>query len=234
MHLTGLTVCVDYSDFFEEVLKINKTCFDRYVIITSLKDKKTQELCRQNNLECFITDSFYENTCLFNKGLALSLALEQLNFSGWIVIHDADTAMSFDFRDKISSDMDINKIYGGSRKFIPTYKEWIECLKNHDNFNKYESIPGVACGFLQIFSMESEVIKNCLGKEYIYPPFPTAEQTDILFLYRFCPPPDPKPEKLDITCFHLGIHGMAHEGRGNSKNPAFRTNFKDMKDLTYE
>lgn len=227
--LDGLTVCVDYSDFLEEVIVFNKKHFNKYVVITSNKDIKTQNICKKENVGCFITDSFYENNNPFNKGLAISLAIKKYQFKDWLLIHDGDICLPFDLKENLNFEkMDIEKMYGCSRKFIPTYNEWKKCLSDKNNFNKYKRFEGYGCGFFQLFNMNSSIIKNCKD-EYIYPPYPTAEFTDIAFLYRWCPPPDPKPEKLDMDCYHLTVgHGTAHSGRYNSKIEEFKKPFKEQ------
>lgn len=228
--ITGITVCVNYSDFLEETIKFNKKHFDRYIVITDIVDTKTKKICEIENVECYLTNAFYsEKGSTFNKGLALSIILGRLKFEDWICIHDADTCLPFNFREELDlKNMDIEKMYGCSRKFIPTYKDWQEGLKDNKYFDKYESIPGWGCGFMQFFNADSKVFKENKHK-YIYGSYPTAEQCDIHFLYHWCAPPDPKPEKLNMDCYHLSIyHGTAHSGRENSKVEEFKKDFKEQ------
>jgi hypothetical protein len=227
--LNGITTCVDYSDFLEETIVYNKLHFDRYIVVTSPQDTKTQELCKKESVELYITDAFHRNNQPFNKGLALSEALKDSKLSGWIIVHDCDTCLPFNFKDLIDfKSMDIQKIYGGSRKFIPTYREWRECLDDPSKFNQYKSIIGTACGFCQIFNTESNAYKQNINNN-IYGSFPTANFCDIHFLYHWCPPPHPKPEHLNFDCYHLTeFHGTAHAGRFNSTNQEFKKEFKDI------
>ena len=228
--LEGITVSVDYGDFLQECLPYNKKHFDYYIVITSPKDQHTQEICKKEGVDCLVTDAFYYGGTPFNKGLALSLGLQRLKHNEWVIIHDGDTCLPFDLRDKLKLEK-YNKelMYGCSRKFIPTYKKWLECLKNKENFEKYESIPGFGVGFYQLFHRQASVLKNIHPNE-IYPSYPTAEMTDIAFLYRWCPPPHPKPEKLDFDCYHLSnCHGAAHSGRKNSKINELKKPFKEMR-----
>lgn len=228
--LTGITVCVDYSDFLEETIKFNKNHFGRYIVATHPKDLSTIDLCKKEGVEIYLTESFYQNGAQFNKGLALSEVLKYGNIHGWTVIHDADTVLPFDLKDRLKlEEMDIQKIYGGNRKFIPTYQDWIKGLNNKELFNNYESTVGTACGFMQIFNTNSDSFKNNVNNN-IYGSFPTANFCDIYFLYHWCPPPHPKPEHLNLDCYHLTkFHGTAHAGRNNSISEEFKKTFKEIK-----
>jgi hypothetical protein len=231
--LEGITVCVDYSDFLEETIKFNKKHFDRYIVVTSSSDRKTQELCIKEGVHFSRTDSFWYHEAKFNKGLALSTILaDDMKLNGWICIHDADVCLPFNFREKLKlNGMDIEKMYGCSRKFIPTYKDWQAGLKNEKYFDRYKSYPGYGCGFMQLFNTNSKIFKEKRDKT-IYGSYPTAEQCDIHFLYHWCPPPNPMPERLDMDCYHLTLaHGTAHAGRHNSIIEEFKKDFKDQKEI---
>jgi hypothetical protein len=230
--LTGITVCVDYDDFLEETIKFNKKHFDRYIVATHPRDINTINICKRENVEIYLTESFYKDGAKFNKGLVLSEVLRYGNINGWTVIHDADTVLPLDMKSKLDlENMDIQKIYGCDRKFIPTYQDWVDCLSNRLLFHKYDSLPGTACGFMQLFNTNSNAFKNNVNNN-IYGSYPTANFCDIHFLYHWCPPPEPKPEKLGLYCYHLTkFHGTAHSGRNNSLSEEFKKNFKEISNV---
>ena len=78
MQLQAITVSVNYADYLECILE-NRVHFDRWLIITDVKDKKTQDLCRRYKLDCLLSTRLYENGAIFAKAKALNEGLSMLN-----------------------------------------------------------------------------------------------------------------------------------------------------------
>ena len=57
MPFTIATVCVNYLDFLEPAYEQNKLALSDhyYWVITSSEDLKTQEFCKNNNINCYVT-----------------------------------------------------------------------------------------------------------------------------------------------------------------------------------
>ncbi len=89
----SLTVCVDYDDFLTVTLPRNKRHFSRTLVVTSPTDTQTQELAKEQECECYVTDAFYRDGAVFNKGLAVEEAFDVLGRDGWICVWDADVVM---------------------------------------------------------------------------------------------------------------------------------------------
>lgn len=95
-----ITTCVNYSDFLSITYKYNKEEFKKnyYLIVTSKKDKATQEFCNKNNINFYITDRFYEGGARFDKPKAINDAVTNMKDSvfsnDWILLCDADVIVT--------------------------------------------------------------------------------------------------------------------------------------------
>ncbi len=223
MKFEALMVCVDYSDFLKLVIPANKEHFDNIVVITSFEDKLTQDLCKTENVRCFATDVFYLDNRVFNKGAALDIGLHHLKFNDWVCIMDADIIFPKNFRENIPWDC-LNKdiLYGGSRRFVWTYQDYVDLSNGIFKENELESIPGYGCGFAQIVNMSAKTFKQYPN---LYPDSYDAGQVDIDFLKRFHPDVT-TVGKLDFIALHLGPHGCNHKTRKNPRIP-------ELKDVSF-
>ena len=112
-YIEAITVCVDYSDYLNYFIKYNLNHFDRLVVVTTKKDKKTIKLCKENNLQYILTNRFYENGASFNKGKALNDGFKCLDKKDWMLIIDSDIILPKDFRKKIEKmRLDEKILYG--------------------------------------------------------------------------------------------------------------------------
>ncbi len=91
--INSLVVCVDFDDFLEITLPLNKRHFDRTLVVTSPADIRTRDLAERYECECFITDAFYRHGATFNKGAAIEEGFDAIGRSGWICVWDADIVM---------------------------------------------------------------------------------------------------------------------------------------------
>lgn len=88
--MNAITVCVDYWDFLHISLPKNRRHFDRYLIVTTPEDVRTQHIATAYGCEILTTRAFYDNGASFNKYLPLEMGLDALGREGWIAILDAD------------------------------------------------------------------------------------------------------------------------------------------------
>lgn len=133
LKLQVVTVSVDYSDFLVHTLESNYKLFDKWVIVTSTKDKATQELCAQysdKNVVCVVTDVFYDNGAAFNKYAGINKGLELVDPDAWALFLDSDIALHYETRrvlEHISLQEDC--LYGIDRLNCSGYAKW-EAYKN--------------------------------------------------------------------------------------------------------
>jgi len=96
MNIKTISVAVNYMDLLGYTWVLNKSEIDDYTIITDLKDEPTHNFCKDNNINCYATDAFYNNNDKFSKSSALnefflSLDIESLD---WILLLDADIVLN--------------------------------------------------------------------------------------------------------------------------------------------
>ena len=125
MKLEAVIVCVNYSDFLAHTLPSTRNQFDKLVVVTDLKDKRTKALCEYYNVECVQTDAFYEGGDVFNKGKGINKGLENLSLDGWVIHLDADIYLPPQTRSILESlPLRGKKIYGADRLMCPSFEEW--------------------------------------------------------------------------------------------------------------
>ena len=143
LRLEAVTICINYSDFLKETLS-NRQHFDKWIIITDLQDKATQNLCKKYNIECIATDIFYrdckEGERMPNKALGINEGLKLLSKEGWVIQLDADIWLPPHTRQIMenlfySGSLDGKKIYGIDRFMCDSYEKWEKFL-----FEEEESI----------------------------------------------------------------------------------------------
>lgn len=107
MRIHGLVSCVNYFDLFTKSIALWRHGLDELTVVTSPADTHTQALCRQHSAGLYITDSFFKNGALFNKGYALSVAAHELEIisakTDWVLIFDADMVPPADWRAKLEA-----------------------------------------------------------------------------------------------------------------------------------
>ena len=227
-----LSVCVDFSDFLEISLPINKQFFDYLLIVTSTEDKQTKQICVKNKIDYIETNLFYKNNAIFNKGLALSSGFKYLKHKDWVVLMDCDCVLPFNFRQKFPIEkLNQELLYGTGRRFCWTYKDWLDLQRWEKNIDEFEYIPGYGCGFWELFNMNSKVAK-LYPLDKLYPE--GNVESDIIFLKRWCPlvEHDKNLGRIDMDVIHLGGHGIAHNSRKFSRIEEFKKPFKEQKNLS--
>lgn len=117
--IRAISVCVHYSDLLAKSLSLWHVGCDRLVIITSSKDAATQELCRKYNVECFVTDVFWENGAKFNKAAAMAQCVLKLKLregADWLLTFDSDIVPPDNWRGLMeTARLNPGKLYGAYR-----------------------------------------------------------------------------------------------------------------------
>lgn len=130
-YLEAVTVSVEYSDFLSEFLIHNRLFFDKLVVVTSTKDLKTQQLCEVYDVECVVTDTFYDDESVFNKGKGINKGLARLSNKGWVLHIDADVILPPYFRTVFNNIyLDEEAIYGCDRLNVVGKYNWLTFLEN--------------------------------------------------------------------------------------------------------
>lgn len=101
MHITGIVTCVNYMQYLENQLDMWRCTLDNLLVITDFRDGQTQDVCKQFEVKCMITDRFYLDGALFNKGSAINAGYELLDKEtelDWVLFFDADIAPPSNWR----------------------------------------------------------------------------------------------------------------------------------------
>lgn len=99
--------------------------FDRWVVVTTPQDEATREVCRKHNLDCHLTESFFENGDEFNKAKGINLGLERLNKKGWVCHLDGDIIIPPDTRQFLAAaSLREDTLYGIDRVMVRSWEDW--------------------------------------------------------------------------------------------------------------
>ena len=179
--LETIIVCVNYLDALEFTYLKNKEILTEILIITSFKDLKTQQFCLKNEIDHILTDAFYENGFVFDRGGAINQALQTLKFNDWVLHLDADIVLPRTFRSIIQNyKLDIEKLYGISRFDIKKEEceDYLNGIKKPKLPNNYWAW---GYGFFQLFNYQKFI--DCNGA--IYPSNEDDTLSDHFFRLKF-------------------------------------------------
>lgn len=129
--IDGITISVGCGDILAWTLPTNRWAFDRLLIVTTKDDELTQRVCRHYHVETLITDAFYEQGNVFNKGRAIAKGLEHLAFTDWVVHFDADIVLpprAWEFMRNLP--LNEQCLFGCDRLMIPSYDAWVSFLSS--------------------------------------------------------------------------------------------------------
>lgn len=194
MHLTAITVCIDFADFLAETLPRNRHQFNQFVIVTSPEDAATQRLAKEHRCKLVVTDRHRRNGP-FNKGAAINDGLAAMPKSQWVCHLDADIVLPDVFRwwmvhakQHVKYPKHLSEtIIGMHRVCCRGHNAWRQYLRTGkqkwpvEKLRRWNQYPA---GYLQIW--------NAVAMHVRYPETcPTASMSDLLFarqfVYRFHP-----------------------------------------------
>lgn len=134
MKLQGLTVCVNYADFFKETGLANKGIFDKFVVVTDIADTEVSALCEEYGYHLVKTDVFYENGASFNKYAGINEGLKYIDEDAWVMFVDSDIVLQPDTKRVLKElHLDESFLYGFDR---------VNCV-GFENWTKYKNGRGV-------------------------------------------------------------------------------------------
>lgn len=134
MKLQGLTVCVNYADFFKETGLANKGIFDKFVVVTDIADTEVSALCVEYGYHLVKTDVFYENGASFNKYAGINEGLKYIDEDAWVMFVDSDIVLQPETKRVLKElNLDESFLYGFDR---------VNCV-GFENWTKYKNGRGV-------------------------------------------------------------------------------------------
>jgi len=204
-----IITCVNYSDFLILSLKENIKLGFPITVITSERDPLTIKLCKEFDVNYVITEDFFEDGAVFNKGKGINAGINQLKNPEWILHLDADIVLPEDFTTIISNKaLSTKKLYSATRYMCYTFDKYQKFLDGKIKLHQMDAVhmcPPV--GYFQLFHYTHPNLKD---KEKIYPErSKDASWSDLLFADKF-----PEKECLkNIRTIHLGYDGQNWKGR---------------------
>ena len=200
MFLECVIVCVGTGDFLAHTIIHNRSQFNKIVVVTAPSDIRTQRICEYYNVECVVTNVFYENGDVFNKGKGINEGLKRLSKTGWVIQLDADIICPPIMRTVLEKlPVDEQSIYGTDRFMCKSFEDWMDFLSFPDlthsgwvfvnpaidsfrlgyRISQYYGEGYLPIGFFQLW--------NPLGSKIVW--YPTehgaADRTDVLFAKQF-------------------------------------------------
>ena len=209
-----ITTCVNYGDYFNVTLPLNYPLFDKMYVVTSSSDIVTQTVCAEysDKVECIVSDIFFENGAIFNKGKGINLALKRAAKRDWMLITDADIILPSNLRDCVAHAKDKKAIYAAKRVICPR-REDLNRINSREAKNTKIGHPLMGrfqypvVGYFQLFHSSScHFTKNPKYRE----DSPTAAVCDLSFAQQW-----PEEDTLGIKshCIHLGMNSRNWNGR---------------------
>jgi len=211
----SFTVCVEFDDLLAITLPRNMRHFDTTVIVTSSRDSRTCALAGQHGADVFLTEAFWDDEAIFNKGLALEKATSVLGViekSDWIAVWDADTILpaSADFSGLVPGN-----IYGATRRILehPKNADYYDAPAMWENLPRgIDSYPWGADrvtlgGHLMVFHTRDPVLDsgNWFPMDWAH-----AGGFDSDFIGKW---PSSRQRRLPFDVLHLGLPGRNWMGR---------------------
>lgn len=204
--LTAITVCVGFDDLLAITLPLNQLRgIDNYWIVTSPDDLKTQELAQSHGCHLHITDAFYRQGCVFNKGLALEEAFDAAGREGWFVLLDADIILPDTASWPTNNEQNL---YGATRHIVANVRQWLPTMiwkkARPDRYTR-------PFGYLQLFHSSARGLQT----QPWYPcDWRHAGGSDSWFLHKW---PATHRVKLPWPVVHLGVPGKDWCGRASDR-----------------
>lgn len=208
LHIQAATVCVNYSDYLEHVIDQNIEHINKWYVVTTDNDVKTQKLCKKyNKIQIITTNAFYEDGADFNKGKGLNLAIKQFNQDDWCLLIDADTILPSNIKSEIQKLDDIDGIYSYDRVFIKNKNNLTKRIKNTSKDDEEVEIQGVPFnGYIQLYHPTSRFLKT----PYYSEQYKDASCSDHEFSKQW---PFNEHKKFNGNAIHLGPSYTNWSGR---------------------
>jgi len=195
--MKGIVVSVEYDDIFSITLPRNAKYFSDIVVVTRPTDFRTQRIVADvHNARCFLTELFFYDGAVFNKGLALETGFDVLGRDGWICIWDADILFPPDMQ---LPELQVGHLYSPVRRILPDPKSWREDL----DWNTLETYREAEyAGYFQLFHADDLVLRE---KPWYGINSPDCSWCDSEFEYKW---PDHLKHRMPFNVLHFGQPGI--------------------------
>ena len=204
--LSAVMICVGYWDKLAITLPVNRKHFDEIIVVTSTEDTVTREICGVFDVNCIVTDCFYEDRASFNKAKGINLGLEAVSLDDWVCLCDVDTIYPDNFRDIFEKRcIASNVLYGSNslyRWVLDRKEDYLRYLREKEKPLICKDIPW---GYCQVYNYRFNEHKRYDGKKYR-----TAFLCDREFVKTFH---EKKRFRFKSAFWHLGFTMINRGGR---------------------
>jgi hypothetical protein len=207
--LNCLSISINYSDCFEVIAKHNRIFFKEWYVGTISTDKKTIEICKENNINVvYCDDVLNKNDAIFNKGAMINKVYSHINNKEWLLHLDSDILLPHEFY-FISGNTHIlqkENLYGMHRWQIHSKSDAYDYIKTKIHPHSTRLYEQCGIGYFQLF--HNSVLNK---RKFFYTETSrNAGWTDNEFIEYF------KGNVRYIehfNCYHLGQQGINWNGR---------------------
>lgn len=115
--LEAVVACVGFDDLLDVSLGYNLPHLDEVIVVTSMTDAKTVQVCKKHGVTVVQTDLYERHGKTFAKGAALNAGLSRCMYRGWRMVLDADILLPDNFRRILlnHTHLDPSCLYGADR-----------------------------------------------------------------------------------------------------------------------
>jgi hypothetical protein len=214
----GIAVCVDYDDFLSLAIESHIRLFDRYTVVTTPEDLKTQSLCQKHGVRTVLSKRKNLNDLDFNLPALINDGLKDLGSDTWTCKIDSDIYLPAEFIEEArSAPLDREWIYGARRAFcekVGIFRSYLE-TRNFDLLEPPFEDTETAYGFFQLFHPEARALQST-GAFYdevnYHPPSYTNDRD---FSGRF----EGRVSALSSPVVHLGLEAIGTNWFGRKAPP---------------
>ncbi|RMD77973.1 MAG: hypothetical protein D6820_10755 [Lentisphaerae bacterium] len=215
--LQALMVCVNYADILAKTLPLNRSHFDRFVVVTAPEDKDTQRVAAQHGATVIVSESFREDGFPFNKGKMLNAGAHALEPDTWTIMLDADIILPPYTREYSGSLYLLhNCLYFAARYNINpvNLESWISSVAQSGtvDYSQLTFLHRVPVGYFELFHPQAECLRFPAICSTV---FDNASGVDSHFSNQWIEHPDCHVQDLQLDVYHIphGPNGANWSGR---------------------
>jgi len=237
--VNAITVCVNYSDYLDITLARNVKEVDSFTVVTTSKDKATQEIARKHGAKVIISDRIHEGGAPFNKAKGMNDGLRTLPKNQWVLILDSDIILPDGFMESINGyvlnpgALYYTKRWGPLEENLTPFLDgldagmtWHDLYWKHANKTKARKtdrlgndVEHFPYGYFQLWHPAAKSIGR-LGERWYDEKYNTAEYADMVFGMKTWPAEKvkslPVPE-FDVIHLPHGAYKRNWKGRVSPK-----------------
>lgn len=217
--LSCVITCINYSDYLDEVLPVNRRHFDELIVVTDRVDERTLNVCKRHGVKCVQSDRAHVKGAVISKGEMINDGIAELDNPQWILCTDADVILPYNFRRSFDTAILNPGVLYWTRRIEPNDSELprVRAALRNDMLDflraqkSYVQTYNDMSGYFQLFNLSAMALR---GQASIYPEgFPTAERVDRVFAEKW-----PMHKQLPLPSSEFQIVHLPHNKKQRGVN----------------